>query len=116
MSSCCCPRTALSAVTFDSGAVLLRCHAHEQQRWVVAGREVSSTDALALLRDAFLAGRSRRPEPRSRRHHKVVQLPDTPAVAADPYPATPRLSGADASADLTALLNARGLSGSWAVA
>ena len=115
MSSCRCPRTALAAVTFDNGAVLVRCPSHEQQRWLVEGREVSSTDALALLRDAFSAGRNRRPEPGTRRH-KVVRMPDTPAVAVDPYPETPQLSGDDASADLTALLNARGLTGSWAVA
>lgn len=115
MSSCSCPRTALAAVTFDNGAVLLRCPSHEQQRWIVAGQEVSSTDALALLRDAFAAGRSRRPEPGTRRH-KVVRMPDTTTVAVDPYPQAPQLSGTDASADLTALLNARGLTGSWAVA
>lgn len=113
MSPCRCPRVALAAVTFDNGAVLLRCPSHEQQRWLVEDREVSTTDALALLRDAFVAGRSRRPEPGTRRH-EVVRMPDTPAV--DPYPETPRLSGNDASADLTALLNARGLTGSWAVA
>ena len=113
MSSCPCPRTALAAVTFDNGAVLLRCPSHEEQRWLVEGREVSTTDALALLRDSFVAGRSRRPQPGTRRH-RIVRMPDTPAV--DPYPETPQLSGDDASADLTALLNARGLSGSWAVA
>lgn len=115
MSTCPCPSTALAAVTFDNGAVLLRCPSHEQQRWLVEDREVSTTDALALLRDAFVAGRSRRPEPGTRRN-KIVRMPDTPAVAVDPYPETPQLSGDDASADLTALLNARGLTGSWAVA
>ena len=113
MSSCSCPRTALTAVTFDGGAVLLRCLAHEQQSWVVDGREVTASDAMALLRDSFVAGRSRRPAPGTRRH-KVVRMPDTPAV--DPYPQTPQPTGRGADADLTALLNARGLSGSWAVA
>lgn len=112
MSSCSCPRTALAAVTFANGAVLLRCPAHEQQRWLVEGHEVSSADALALLRDAFVAGRTRRAEPGSRRH-KVVRMPDTPAV--DPYPQTPVPTGDD-SADLTALLRSRGLTGSWAIA
>lgn len=115
MSTCPCPSTALAAVTFDNGAVLLRCPSHEEQRWVVEGREVSTTDALALLRDAFVAGRNRRPEPGTRRP-KVVRMPDTPAVAVDPYPQPPRLSGTDASANLTALLRSRGLTGSWAVA
>lgn len=115
MSSCSCPRIALAAVTFDNGAVLLRCPSHEQQRWLVEDQEVSTTDALALLRDAFVAGRSRRPEPGARRH-KIVRMPDTAAVTVDAYPETPQLSGTDASADLTALLRSRGLTGSWAVA
>lgn len=115
MCSCSCPRTALAAVTFDNGAVLLRCPSHEQQRWLVEDQEVSTTDALALLRDSFVAGRTRRPEPGTSRH-KIVRMPETPAGAVDPYPGTPQLSGDDASADLTALLNARGLTGSWAVA
>ena len=113
MSSCCCPRAALAAVTFDNGAVLLRCTAHEQQRWLVEGREVATSEALGLLRDAFTAGRSRRPEPPTRRH-RVVRMPDTAAV--DPYPQAPVPTGRGADADLTALLNARGLTGSWAVA
>lgn len=113
MSSCSCPRTALTAVTFDNGAVLLRCLAHEQQRWLVEGREVSISEALGRLRDAFVAGRSRRPAvgaPGS----KEVRMPDTPAV--DPCAQAPQATGRGVDADLTALLHARGLSGSWAVA
>ena len=112
MSSCSCPRTALTAVTFAGGAVLLRCLAHEQQRWLVDGSEVRTSDALALLRDAFVAGRTRRPAAGTPRR-KVVRMPDTPAV--DPYPQAPSPSGAT-DADLTALLRSRGISGSWAVA
>lgn len=113
MSSCSCPRAALTAVTFDGGAVLLRCLAHEQQRWLVEGREVATSEALGLLRDAFVAGRSRQPAPGTPRP-KVVRMPD--ALAVDPYPSTPQPTGRGADADLTALLHARGLSGSWAVA
>lgn len=113
MPSCLCPRTVLAAVTFDNGAVLLRCPSHEEQRWVVDGQEVSTTDALSVLRDAFIAARARRPAPGTRRD-KVVRMPDTPVV--DPYPQALQLAADDAAADLTALLHARGLPGSWAIA
>ena len=113
MSSCSCPRADLTAVTFDGGAVLLRCLAHEQQRWLVDGREVPSSQAMGLLREAFVAGRTRRAV-RSTPRPTTVRMPDAPDV--DPYPPSPRLTGRDASADLTALLRARGISGSWAVA
>lgn len=111
MSSCSCSPDALSSVTFGNGTVLVRCPAHEAQRWLVDGRPVEVTVALGRLRALFSEHRSRAPRQPALRQaatrSRVIQLPlsapaDQPVRVDD-----------DA---LTALLHARGLSGSWAVA
>ena len=105
MSTCHCSPDTLARVTFDNGTVLLRCPAHEAQRWLVDGRPVDSSRALAALRELFVqerGSRVRRTAPPAR----VIQLappPDGHEVRVD-------------DATLNALLHARGLSGSWAVA
>ena len=111
MSSCSCSPHALSSVTFGNGIVLVRCPAHEAQRWLVDGRPVEVTVALGRLRALFAEHRSRAPrEPAPRQaapQRRVIQLPQ-PTSAEQPV-------RVDDDA-LTALLHARGLSGTWAVA
>lgn len=103
MPSCtCADRTS---VVFTTGVELLRCSAHDSQTWRVRGRTATRAVAVAALRDAFqdrTAAPRRRPVPRpSGVPARVVTLPD----AAAPVPSAEAL---------TALLNARGLAGSWA--
>ena len=107
MTSCACPASTLTSLRFADGLVMLRCGAHEQQAWFVDGRQAEQHEVLPALRDLFTVRRgerreSLRPAPRPR----VVQLQE---------PEAPVLEGDD-SERLTALLRARGLSGSWAVA
>ena len=100
MSPCTCAVPDLTAVRFAQDVVLLRCTRHEQQAWTVDGRPATAARAHAVLREVFEDGRTRRHTPRVAPHARVVQL-------------VPPASTAEA---LTALLNARGLAGSWAVA
>ncbi|MCW2679893.1 MAG: hypothetical protein JWM62_1294 [Frankiales bacterium] len=111
MTSCACPAASLTSLRFADGLVMLRCAAHEQQAWFVDGRAAERHEVLPALRDLFVdrrrgersAGRVRPARPR------VLQMQE-PA----PHEVVP--VEADDSERLTALLRARGLSGSWAVA
>lgn len=111
MSSCSCSPDALSSVTFGNDTVLVRCAAHEAQRWLVEGRPVEVMVALGRLRALFTEQRSRAPRqqpaarPQPAQRPRVIQLPQ-----ADDLPVR-----VDDDA-LTALLHSRGLTGSWAVA
>lgn len=111
MSTCPCSSHALVLVTFDNGTALLRCPAHETQRWLVDGRPADSTEALSALRELFVQERTeRRSRRRARTRPRVIRLPEPAPV----QQVTPPLGVDDAS--LTALLQARGLSGTWAIA
>lgn len=99
----CADRTA---VVFTTGVELLRCSTHDTQTWRVHGRPTTRAVAVAALRDAFqvrtFSEPRRRPAPRrSGVPERVVALPDASA----PVPSAEAL---------TALLNARGLAGTWA--
>ena len=107
MSSCSCSPGSLVSVTFGNGTVMTRCPAHETQRWLVDGRPVEVPIALDGLRSLFVEERGVRAGRQVSRTERVIQLPRAPEAVA---PA----SVDDAS--LTALLHARGLTGSWAVA
>lgn len=113
MSTCPCSPDALTRVTFDNGTVLLRCPAHEAQRWLVDGQPVDSAAALAGLRELFTQQRGSRAG-RVRTPHRVIQLPTSRETvpARDVDVRDVRVD----DASLTALLQARGLTGSWAVA
>ena len=107
MTGCPCPAGSLAQVSFADGVVMLRCAAHEMQRWCLNGHPVERDVALGMLKDLFLARRGERsgtpPRPR------VLRLPAAPSYDL-PSPE------AEDGARLTALLHARGLSGTWAVA
>ena len=103
MSTCACPRATLTSLTFADGIVLVRCRAHEQQTWVVDGRPMTAAAALPVLKDLFVEQRGKGRRPRS--------------VRRKPPAAPPREAMPDTVVDerLTALLNARGVPGSWKV-
>ena len=116
MSSCSCSPDALSSVTFGNGTVLVRCPAHEAQHWLVDGRPVEVTVALGRLRALFTEHRSRASREPALRQPALRQAAPRPRVIQLPQPAP---AGSPVRVDdeaLTALLHARGLSGSWAVA
>ena len=99
----CADRTS---VVFTTGVELLRCSAHDSQTWRVRGRTTTRAVAVAALRDAFqdrtgAHGRRRTASRPSGVPARVVTLPD----ATSPVPSAEAL---------TALLHARGLTGSWA--
>jgi hypothetical protein len=103
-STCTCTRSQLTTVRFAHEVVLLRCARHEQQFWTVGGRPASASRAHDVLREVFVEGRARRGGRRVPSPRRGVQLvPPSPAPAAT-------------AQSLTALLNARGVEGSWAVA
>ena len=108
MTSCPCPPASLTSVCFAEGVVLVRCSAHEQQSWFVDGQEVARTEALTALKDLVVARRGERRTAATSRRPKVIRMQEP--VAYD-VPAE-----ADDAERLTALLRARGLSGTWAVA
>lgn len=103
-------------VTFGDGVTLVRCSAHEQQYWVVDGAPTDSPLALARLRDLFQARRGQG-RPRGPVRETVIRLDRGTAASADAvYPTVVLPAGSSTDAQLTALLRARGLEGSWAVA
>ena len=125
MLPCGCARPALISLTFGPGIVLLRCAAHETQSWLVDGAETGTADALASLKTLFVERRGRRQpatdgaaHPRRRRTDVRADVradvPAQPAARPAALPAVVDLGDADAR--LTALLQARGLSGSWSIA
>ena len=112
MTSCGCARPALTSLTFGPGIVLLRCSAHEAQSWVVDGREAATADALASLRTVFVERRGQRQPTGATGSHPRRRRTDVPA-----QPARPEVVDlADPDARLTALLQSRGIAGSWTVA
>jgi hypothetical protein len=111
MNSCACPPATLTSVAFAHGIVMQRCVSHEQQTWILDGRPIDSATVRPALKDLFIQQRDLRQRPRSaapRRH--AVPLVPTPTPVVQHPAADPRAD------DLTALLNARGLQGSWSVA
>lgn len=118
MSSCTCTDDALTRVTFGNGTVLLRCPAHEAQRWLVDGRPAETRSAMAGLRELFVeqrSARARRAAP-PRRRGSVIRLPEPPRTTRDSAPPTTAGTPRVDDDSLNALLQARGLSGTWAIA
>ena len=105
MSSCTC---ANPTVSFTAGVVLERCAGHDVQRWLVDGRPVDRDSALAVLRGSFAAHRGVRAVPGSRAARTA------PRAARVPVPSAPPAGSLDQR--LAAVLRARGVEGSWAVA
>jgi len=105
MRTCTCPESALTCVRIADTVVLLRCSAHDVQRWAVDGAPAGREDVLRRLRRVFNDRRGRDRSPRPAPRPRVVRLPE---------PAVP-LTGSPAE-QLTALLRARGLDGSWSLA
>ena len=106
MPSCPCAPADLTRVRIADAVELLRCSAHDLQRWVVDGEPVGREAVLHRLRGVF---DDRRGERRSSR-----LAPPLPAVVRLPEPAAALAGTADEQ--LTALLRARGIEGSWALA
>jgi hypothetical protein len=110
MSSCTCSPEILATVSFSNGLVLLRCPAHETQQWLLDGEPVDRSEAFAGLRARFVEQRVEHGTRPARRRARVIRLPE-PVVHPEPV-----LSGRVDDESLTALLHARGLTGTWAVA
>lgn len=107
MTRCHCAAASLTSLRFADGLVLLRCAAHEQQTWFVDGRPAERHEVLPALRELFEDRRGERSTGRTpAARPRVVRLPEAAPVEAD----------TDDGARLTALLHARGLSGTWVVA
>ena len=110
MSTCDCAPGTLTSFAFSNGVVLQRCLLHEVQSWTGADRSASGTAPLTALKDLFVQERG----------HWKRPVPPPRAAAPAPRPPAPRehVVPADPPTDdlLTALLNARGLTGAWAVA
>ena len=103
MTRCACPASTLTSVAFASGVAMQRCPSHELQSWTVDGRPTDARTARRLLQALFVESRGQRRSgaPASRR-----TIP----------PAQPAAPARHSDEDLTALLNARGLPGTWSVA
>lgn len=102
MTSCSCPDSALTSLTFADGIVLVRCRVHEHQTWVVEGQPMATDAALPALKDLFVEQRGKGGRARTVPRKAPVRAPrEVPAAAVDDR--------------LTELLNARGLPGSWKV-
>ena len=113
MDNCSCAPASLTCVTFARGVVMRRCPVHEIQTWTVDGSRTDAGTARSLLKDLFVDLRGQRGRSTSpARGRRVLHL-DVPSVA-DPSSEVALPAGADEH--LTALLNSRGLQGSWAVA
>lgn len=102
MTSCACPPSTLTSLTFAEGIVLVRCRAHDQQAWVVEGRVMETAAALPALKDVFIEQRGKGGRPSTVRRKPPVRVRREAPVGA-------------VEDRLTALLNARGLPGSWTV-
>lgn len=123
MEMCACPTASLTAVTFEQGIVLQRCSAHDTQTWVVEGEATDRAEVLENLRSVFLERREQRRRaatPTQSRPDDVISL-TTPGRPVRPASAPPVVHvqlppGATSDEQLTALLQARGLPGAWAIA
>lgn len=113
MSSCTCTDATEATVSFQNGTVLLRCADHDRSRWLVDGQEVPTAVAFSRLREHFHAERLQ-PQRHKTPRRQVVLLPQPRAVEPYEVRATPVTAPSDE--ELTALLQAHGVSGSWAVA
>lgn len=122
MSMCPCSPSSLTAVTFENGIVLQRCGMHDVQGWVVAGEATDRDEVLANLRGVFSVRNDQRRRDRAAVARTATPVapatappaPVAPATAAAPTPEMLRATNPDEQ--LTALLQARGLPGAWAVA
>ena len=109
MNSCACPASRLTSVAFAHGVVMQRCRAHETQTWTVNGRPADGRTVRSLLKDLFVETRGLTRTSRPAPAQKVV-APSAQRNAEREEEVTPGLDE-----QLTALLRARGLQGSWAV-
>ena len=110
MTSCVCPATSLASLRFADGLVMLRCASHEQQTWFVDGRPAERDQVLPALKELFVDRRGERRTSRvTAARPRVLRMQEPVAYDA----VSPE---ADDGARLTALLHARGMSGTWAVA
>jgi len=110
MTSCACPAASLASLRFTDGLVMLRCASHEQQAWFVDGRPAERDQVLPALKELFVDRRGERRTSRvTAARPRVLRMQEPVAYDA----VSPE---ADDSARLTALLHARGMSGTWAVA
>lgn len=112
MTSCACPTSRLTSVQFTHGVVMQRCQAHELATWTVDGRRADARTVRGRLKDVFVESRGQRRTAAPARTPRVAQ----PAVPAHPAGAVAAMAQAPDDDLLTALLNARGLTGSWATA
>lgn len=108
MTSCACPASSLTAVQFAHGVVMQRCRSHELATWTVNGRRADTRTVRGLLKDLFVESRGQRRDSAPAHASRVVRR-DVP-VPVD------ALAGLQDDDLLTALLNARGLQGSWVTA
>jgi hypothetical protein len=114
MDTCSCAPASLTCVTFARGIVMRRCPAHEVQSWTVDGSRTDAATARGLLKDVFVELRGQRVRSSSPAPTPRVLHLDVPSYDDDPSTEVALPAGADER--LTALLNARGLQGSWATA
>ena len=114
MDTCSCAPATLTCVTFARGVVMRRCRRHELQTWTVDGRRTDAETARGLLRDLFVEMRGERARSTSPAPTPRVLHLEVPSYDDDPSAEVALPAGADER--LTALLNSRGLQGSWAVA
>ena len=117
MNRCACPASSLTSLEFAHGVVMQRCMSHEQQSWTVDGRLADARTVRSLLKDLFVEARGQRRSTVGARPRRVGHL-NAPARDRTTSGAPAAGVDVDAGADeqLTALLRARGLQGSWAVA
>ena len=106
MSTCACPASSLTSVSFAHGVVMQRCGSHELQTWTVNGRRTDGRAVRGLLKDLFVETRGQRRPAAELPTHQVARSGARTHVAPD----------ATTDERLTALLNARGVQGSWAIA
>jgi hypothetical protein len=113
MSTCGCAPATLTSVAFANGVVLQRCRTHEVQTWTGGDRATSGTAPLPALKDLFVQERGHGKRPAAAARRARVARPAAPRPAAAAPDVRPEAPSDDL---LTALLNARGLSGAWTVA
>lgn len=118
MSPCACISTDMTPIVFANGTVLLRCLSHDTHRWSVGGATVDTAHALRALGELFGEHRdaNRRTAPVPAARTAAAAPRNVIALERTAHRAAAAVLGDGADAELTALLHARGLNGSWAVA